>query len=243
MSTLEPHQDYLSGQREIGLSHLELGKIWLSRLALAALGAIAILAFFAPSVSLPDRMAFLPLGLAMASFWIPSLLRRVSSHREASTFILTAAMFLIYSLARSVGPDEGFELRFAALPDDSFVVPYSAYIVVFSTLITGPFWWQRKNEWTRSIVGAVTIIAILTLGSFTLLRSHFPTGPAEILDPAPLPTLAMKLIEYGCVALLCHAVTALKETRCLALRLLPGALLVLWARHQFFVAPEESGAE
>lgn len=222
---------------------MEQGEIIFARLALTALGMVTLLAFFAPSASLPDRLVFLPLGLATLVFWMPYVLRRTSSHREIAAFILTAAMFLIYSLARNAGPAEGFELRFAALPDDRFVVPYSAYIVFFPALLSGPFWWRQRNNWTRSVVGAITIIALLALGSFTLLRGHFPTGPTEILDPTALPTIAMKLVEYGCVALLCHAVTAFKKTRRLALQLLPGVLLLLWARHHFFVAPAETESE
>ena len=94
-----------------------------------------------------------------------------------------------------------------------------------------------------SIIAAITIISMLTLASFSLLKGYFPTGPTEILDPAPLPMLALNLVEYGCLALLCQAVAARKETRKLVLRILPGVLLLLWARHQFFAAPVEAEAE
>ena len=243
MSNSQTSSNHAQGQREQGLSHLQQGEIILSRLAFAALGAIVVLAFFAPQVPVSDRIVFLPLGLAAIGFWMPFLLRRAAAHREVSSFLLTAAMFLIYGLARSVGPDQGFELRFAALPEDIFVVPYSAYIVVFASLFTGPFWWRKANDWTRAVISSTTIIALLMLGSFSLLRQYFPTGPAEMLDPNPLPRLAMKLVEYGCVALLCHAVTARKETRRWALQLMPGVLLLLWARYQFFAAAGESGQE
>lgn len=228
-----------TGRRTAALSQLRQARTILAYLALAALGAIAVLAFIAPSVSLPDRIVLLPLGLAALSFWIPYFWHRVGTHREVAAFILTAAMFLLYSLARSAGPDEGFQLSLAALPDDSFVVPYSAYIVFFSALITGAFW-RHQNDWTRSAITAILIIGLLALASFTLLFQYFPSGPTEVLDPSPFPTLAMKLLEYGCLALLCDTVTAHKATRHLALRLLPGVLLLLWVRHQFFVAPVES---
>jgi len=232
------HHSHAPGQKAIGLSHWEQGEIILAHLALAALGIIVMLALLAPAVALPDKLVLLPFGLATLSFLIPSVLRRVVDHREVAAFILTAAMFLVYNLARTAGPTEGFALRFAALPDDSFVVPYSAYVAIFAALFSGPFWWRRRDNWTNSVVAGIAIIALLTLGIFSILRQYFPTGPTEILDPTPLPTLAMKLVEYGCVALLCHAVTSHKQTRRLALRLLPGVLLVLWARHQFFVPPE-----
>lgn len=232
-----------SSAEKKGLSQLGQGEVIFAYVALAALGAVTFLAFLAPSVSLPDRIIFLPLGLIALTLWNPFVLERARIHREIATFILTVAMFLIYSLARTAGPIEGIELRFAALPDDVFVIPYSSYVVVFAALLSTPTCWRRHSDWTRSIVGAIAIIALLAVGSFGLLRQYFPTGPTEILDPTPLPTLAMKLIEYGCIALLCHVVAAREQTRLLALRLLPAVLLFLWLRHQFFIRPEEIESE
>jgi drug/metabolite transporter (DMT)-like permease len=50
------------------------------------------------------------------------------SRHNAATFALAAAMFVIYSLARRSGPEGGWSLRFAFLPDDGFVVPFAAHM-------------------------------------------------------------------------------------------------------------------
>jgi len=212
-------------------------------IALLGLGLVAALAFFAPEVGLSDRIVLPPLGLTALVFWIPFVLRRADSHQDVAAFALSAAMFVIYGMARAAGPDEGFALRFAALPEDQFVVPYSAYVVVICALLSSPLWWKRRGDWTISLLASVIVVALLSLLSFTLLKGYFPVGATEILDPSSLPALAMNLVEYSCLVLLCCAVAARKETRSLALRLLAGVLLLLWARHQFFVAPVEAEAE
>lgn len=214
--------------------------MFLAHGALAALALVCALAFIPSTSVLADRVTLLALGAGCALLcWTP-LLKHVKATPERAAFVLTAAMFVIYGLARAAGPDEGFSLRFAALPDDEFVVPYSAYVVLFGAILTGPYWWFHRNNWTRSILSGVTLVGFFALVAFSLLRRYYPAGPTDILDPSPLPPLAMKLVEYGCVALLCHAVAARRHTRRLALRLLPGVLLLLWTRHQFIVAPEES---
>lgn len=213
-------------------------EVLLAQVALVALAVVCILAFIPSNAALADKTALLVVGLAGAVFcWTP-LIRHVkcSSHRTA--FALTAMMFLVYGLARSAGPDEGFALQFAALPDDKFVVPYSAYVVVLAAIVTGPYWWFHCLNWTRSLLAGIGIVALLGYFSFFLLQRYYPVGVTEILDPTPLPTLSMLLIEYGSVALLCHAVAIRRQTRRLALRALPAVLLLIAARHHFFVAEE-----
>lgn len=148
-------------------------------------------------------------------------------------------MFLIYGIARMAGPDEGFSLQFAALPGDKFVIPYSAYVVVFAAILTGPFWWFHRLNWPLALLAGIGIVAVLSFFSFFLLQRYFPVGTTEILDPTPLPVLGLLLVEYASVALLCHAVALRRQTRRLALRTLPVILLVLAARHQFFPASED----
>ena len=212
----------------------------LARGALLALTAVCGLAFWPSSSTLPERTGLLAIGIGCALFcWTP-LIRHLAASPERAAFALTAAMFIVYGLARAAGPDEGPGLRFAALPDDTFVIPYSAYIVVPCAILTGPYWWFHRNYWTRALLGAGVVLGFFALFGFSLLRRHFPAGPLEILDPSPLPRMAMNLVEYSSLALLCHAVAARRTTRRLALRALPGVLLLLWARHQFWMAPEES---
>jgi hypothetical protein len=212
----------------------------LARGALLALALICGLAFLPPTTTISDRSALLAVGFGCAIFCWSPLQKYLLVSPERAAFILTAAMFVVYGLARSAGPEAGFSLRFAALPDDDFVVPYSAYIAVFGAIFFGPYWQFHRGNWIRSTAAAGILLGFFTLFTFLLLRRHFPSGPLEILDPTPLPRIAMNLVEYSSVALLCHTVSTRSATRRFALRALPGVLLLLWARHQFLVAPEDN---
>lgn len=210
-----------------------------AQLALFALAIVCVLAFIPSNAALADKTALLAVGIAGAVFcWTP-LIRHLKYSSQCAAFALTAMMFLVYGMARGAGPMEGFALQFAALPGDKFVVPYSAYIVVLAALVTGPYWWFHCLNWTRSLLAGIGIVALLSFFSFFLLQRHYPSGTTEILDPTPLPTLSMLLIEYTCVALLCHAVAIQHRTRSIALRVLPAVLLLIAARHHFFVVSEE----
>ena len=73
------------------------------------------LAFLPSTSQLSDRTALLSLGIACAVFcWTP-LRKYLLVSPERTAFVLTAAMFVIYGLARAAGPEEGPSLRFAAL--------------------------------------------------------------------------------------------------------------------------------
>lgn len=213
----------------------------IAQAALVALLLLCGLAFIATNSHLADRVTLLAIGVGCALMcWIPPLVRRLQASPERVAFVLSVIMFVVYGLARTVGPDEGFSLRFAALPGDQFVVPYSAYIVVLGAILTGPYWWFYRLNWTRCVLAGMVLVGLLSLFAFSLLRQYFPTGPTAILDPSPLPPLAMRLVEYGSLALLCHAVAIRRQTRRLALRILPAFVLLLWARHQFMVPAEEN---
>ncbi len=210
-----------------------------AQIAFVALVIVCGLAFIPSTIALADKIAIFAVGFAGAIFaWTP-LIRQVQCSPQRSAFILTAAMFLIYGIARTAGPQEGFGLQFAALPGDKFVVPYSAYIVVFTAILTGPYWWFHRLNSTIALLSGIGLVALLSFFSFFLLKQFFPAGTTEVLDPTPLPTLSMLLVEYASVALLCHAVAARRQTRRLALRVLPALMLILVARHQFFPAAED----
>jgi len=194
------------------------------------------LAFLPGETSRADVLTPFVLGIAaMFLFWTP-LSRHFEFQENAAMFALTAAMFVIYSLARRVGPDDGWALSFAwlGLPDDRFVVPYASRIVVLGALCTAPLWWENMQGWTRSLLGGAVLLLVLAAISFRLLASFYKVGPVEQLDPTPLPHLGMQIVEYFCLALLCNAAAAHPNVRRWALRALPILLLVLWARLQFF---------
>lgn len=214
-------------------------EVFAARCALVALGLLCVLALLPSETVLADRIALLSAGVASALFcWTP-LSQKLLSSDERAAFVLTAALFLIYGLARLAGPSDGFALRFSVLPDDVYVVPYSAYIVVLGAVLTAPSWLASRLDWTRAAAAAILIVSALAALSLLLLSRHYPVGPAEILDPLPVPSLAMRLVEYGCLSLLCHAVAVQPETRRFALRVLPKVLLLLWFRHQFFMNLED----
>ncbi|HVF10555.1 MAG TPA: hypothetical protein VNA16_07125 [Abditibacteriaceae bacterium] len=210
-----------------------------SLLAALALGAVIALAF-SPSAepTLADRVTLLALGIvAVVLFWTP-LLRRVETQHNVAAFALTAAMFIVYGMARRAGPETGkIALQFSALPGDKFIISYAAWAVALGALLTAPAWGRHLTGWSRSFLIATVLLALLALGSFLLLRLHYPVGLGETVDPTPLPNLGLQIVEYGCLALLCDAATGHPWTRRLVLRVLPLALLALWARHQFMAPP------
>ena len=210
-----------------------------SLLAALALATVIGLAFSAAAEpTLADRVTLLFLGtVALVLFWTP-LARHLETQHNVAAFALTAAMFIVYGLARRAGPETGrIALEFAALPGDKFVISYAAWAVVPGALVTAPAWGRHLTGWSRSLLLATVLLALLAIGSFLLLRLHYPVGIGETLDPTPLPNLGIQIVEYGCLALLCDAATGHPWTRRLVLRVLPLALLALWARHQFMAPP------
>jgi hypothetical protein len=205
--------------------------------ALVLLAVIGLAFLNAAEPTLADRVTLLVLGIVAAIlFWTP-LARHLETQHNVATFFLTSAMFIVYGMARRVGPDAGWALHFSALPGDEFVVSYAARAVVLGALLTAPAWGRHLTGWTRSLLLATGVLALLAIGSFLLLRRFYEVGPTTTLDPTPLPTLGMQTVEYGALALLCDAATRHPWTRRLVLKVLPLALLALWARHQFMAAP------
>lgn len=217
-----------------------LGQTRLPCIALLALALLCGLAFLPSTSPLSDRITLLAIGCGLGLFSWTRLYKHIALTPERAAFVLCAGMFVVYGLARSAGPETGFSLRFAALPDDEFIIPYSSYVVVISALLCAPCWWLHKNNWTRTLLSTSVLLGFFTIFAFWLLQRHFLVGPLETLDPTPLPRMAMNLLEYSCLALLCQTVATNTITRKIALRTLPGVLLLLWAKHQFLVAPEDS---
>jgi hypothetical protein len=202
---------------------------------------LALLAFDPFKIIEPtpaDKITLLFLGFTAAVlFWTP--LRRNFESADAATFALAAAFFIIYGLARRAGPDEGWALRFSALPDDVFTISWAARIALAGALISAAMSRQRMSLFVRAALGACLIIGLFSLGIFLFLSRMYPVGATEVLDPTPLVHLLMQLIEYGAVAILCGVVGADLTARRIALKVLPLLLLALWARHQFAAAPIE----
>lgn len=216
--------------------------LWVSTLAIVPLLLLVLLAFKGEVRATPaDRAALLCLALAGAlCFWTPARKyfdRANGEAHNAASFALTAAIFVTYNLARRAGPEEGFSLQFAFLPDDKFVVSHAAMIAVVGALATLPFAFKVLGGYTRALLIGALILGVLALGSYRLLGAHYKIGVTEVLDPTPLVHILMQLVEYGALAMLCAFATANLVVRAWLLRVLPLVLLALWARHQFAAPP------
>jgi hypothetical protein len=210
-------------------------------LALAAVAALALLPTVEPTTA--DRVSFLLLAAVGAvCFWTRGL-RFFEERADAATFALALVAYLIYGLARQAGPQEGWSLRHALLPDTPLVVPYAARIVLVAAIVTAPLWWRNRNGWTRALLAALTVVALLGFGTFVLLGRFYTVGETEVLDPTPLVQTLMQALEFAALALVCSAACAVTATRRWILRFIPIVLSVLWARYQFFPAPKAEGSE
>jgi len=220
-----------------------------SLLASLALLGVAILALFPDAALLPanarlaEKSALLCLAATFLIALWPSLQKRLVANRDAATFLLLCAFFVLFHLADRAGPREGFALHFAALPDDSFAVSYALRLAVLGALISFPAWFKRGGP-ERYLFAALLLIGSFGLGSFAFLAKFYPVGATETLDPTPLPTLFLQMLGFGAIAALCRAVTASDKMTRLLFRLMPPLLLVVWAKMQFSPIPVEAeGAE
>lgn len=209
--------------------------------AFIALGGVALLALFPnprllpPDAMLAEKTVLLFLAAVFLVALVPALHRRLME-RDAATFALLSAFFVLFHLAERAGPREGWSLQFAVLPDDQFPISYALRMVFVGALATFPLWWKGGGP-QRFILAALLLIGVIGAASFGLLARFYPVGPTETLDPTPLPTLFLQIVGYASVAALCRAVTASPATRALALRALPFVLLLILAKFQFLPAP------
>ncbi len=224
--------------------------LWPSLLASACLGAIALLAC-APSVqaSAGDRAALLFLAFA-AALWAYTPLNRQwnrageddAGARNAALVAVLAAASVLYPLARRFAtpvPEQGgLALRFAGL-EEGFPISYAAVLAVVGALVVLIPTWRAASGLSRAVALALSCVAFFAWFSFRLLAPFYPVGATEVLDPTPLAHVGMQVVEFGALAILCHASVAHPGARRWVLRLLPLVLLAVWARHQFGAPPAE----
>lgn len=209
--------------------------------ALCALAGVALLALFPdprllpPTALLPEKTALLFLCAAFLLALAPPLHRKLSENRDAATFALLAAFFVLFHLADRAGPREGFSLRWS-LSDDQFPLSYALRLAVLGAILSFPAWWKSGGP-QRFIVAALLLIGALGSASFWFLARFFTVGTTETLDPTPLATLFLQILGYGALAALCRAATSTPATTRLILRLMPVILLVVWAKLQWFPVP------
>jgi hypothetical protein len=214
-------------------------------IASIALAVVVGLAFSPAGEPTPaDRVTLLTLAvLGAICFWTP-LLRYFDQRPDAATFALTAALFIVYGIARRAGPDDGWALRLPALPDDPFVISWAARAVVIGAILALPLWWKQVSLWTRALLTGAAIVMAIGLSIFLFLRRYYPpVEGTEIVNPKLLVDVVLQAVEYSALALLCNAVCLHPAARRWALRVLPLVLLALWARHQFAPPAEVEGEE
>ena len=222
------------------------GARWPALLATCALLVICATAFSgAAAASSADCAALFFVALCGAvafwprwsrHFWQPT-----DGARDAATFALLAAMFVIYPLARNVGPGEKWALHFALTGEDAFPISYAACVV----MLAAPIAWfgQRRARVATGLLPAIGaalgILAFFGVFSFRFLSNFYVVGATEELDPTPLVHLLLQCVEFGALSIVCGVAMNDLAVRKTVLRALPLLLLALWARHQFAAPPVE----
>lgn len=211
-----------------------------SLVALLALGLIAFLAFHgATQPSLADKISLLFLAVASGLCLLPPLWRAIDANPDAATFVLSTAFFIIYSLARRAGPDDGWALPIAALKDAPIMLPWSAYLALGAVLPALLLARPRLAAPVRAYLAAVAVVGFIGCVLYKFLGHFFPVGITSVLNPELLFYTLLQSVEYGVLLLLCNTVCSHAPVRRIAMRLLPLILLSLWARHQFAATPVE----
>ena len=210
--------------------------------ALIALCGIWLLAFFPDPRLLPptalgnEKITLFFLAATFLFALYPPINRKLGENRDAATWALLCAAFILFHLADRAGPRGGWALKFAFLPDDTFAVSYALRVAVVGAILSFPAWFRGGGP-QKFIFAALGLIGILGWGSFWFLGRFYPIGATETLNPTPLPTLGMQIIGFGALAAICRAVTSSPVLARWILRLLPFALLLIFAKFQFFPAP------
>lgn len=208
--------------------------LWAAALPLLSLLGVCALAFSsATKPALTDKVTLAALALMTALFAYAPFLRRVREDRDAASFALCAAFFVIYGLARRVVPDNAFAVG------GEVKLGLAAYAVILGALVGAPAWLKSFGGWTRATLFALSLLALLGWLSYRFLGMFYLVGPTQMVNPTALRFLLTQIVEFGALALCCAAVAANTKTRRLALLILPALLLILVMRYKTMPAPED----
>lgn len=184
----------------------------------------------------PDRATLWFLFLCAVIAQVPALFARLRASRDASTWALLCAFFVLFHLADRAGPRDAWSLTFPFAPDDPVDISYATRIVVVGAIVSC-LGWLRRGGPEKSVVVALGLVGALGLGSFFFLGNYFEVGADKTLAPQPMATLLVQAVAYGALALCCRAATEDEKVRTLALRALPVALFIVAVRHQIAPIP------
>ncbi len=215
--------------------------LWAAALAAVALFAVFALAMLPDAKPGPADQLTLPvLGIFAALFaWTP-LQRRVAPQRDAATFALCAALFVVYGLSRRIVPESLPALHFN---DEEYRFSCAAWCVFLGAVLSAPAWLKSLGGWMRALLGGLLVLFILGLFSFKFVGGHYPPTSPSPIDPAVFVLFVMQTLEFTALALCCAGVAAHPRVRSLMLMALPVLLWAVWARHHFAPAAQESEAE
>lgn len=212
-----------------------------SVLALLALAGVSGLALFPDGRLLsgaqmgPDRATLWFLVFCSLVAMAPPLFARLRASRDASTWALMAAFFVLFHIADR-GPRGQWTLTFPFAPDDPIAISYATRLIVVGALVSSVMW-LKKGGPEKAIVVALALVGVLGFGMFHFLGDYFPVGADKTLAPYPMATLLVQLVSYASLALCCRAATEDERVRTIALRALPVALIVVALRHQISPIP------
>ena len=210
---------------------------WASAIAAVALLAIFALAFLNDAKPGPADQLTLPvLGILAALFaWTP-LRHKIAPQREAATFALCAALFVVYGLSRRIVPES---LPAFSLYDEEFRFSCAAWCAFLGAVLSAPSWIKTFGGWLRALLCALLILLLIGLFSFRFVGGYYPPSSPTPINPTVFILFVMQIFEFGALALCCAGVAAHPRTRQMMLMALPVLLFALWARHQFAGAPIE----
>jgi hypothetical protein len=210
--------------------------------ALLALGGVWLLALFPdplllpPSAMVNEKLTLLFLLVAGALAFVPSLHRKWSQNHDAATFFLLCVGVVLFQIADRSGPREGWAITLP-FADEATAISYATRLIVVGALLSCPMWWKHSGAPERATVAGLFLVGTLGLGSLWYLSQFYQVGFDKALDPLPAATLCVQVVSYASLALCCRAATATEALRGAILRVIPVALLVMLARHQFMPIP------
>jgi len=201
-----------------------VGVLWL-------VGLLALLPDVSGDFSVPLTL-FVLLLASIIVCWTP-VYGRLREHSDIATFCVTAVMFIIYGLARRFDGGVSLTVHSGIFVGDEYAISPAAILVFIGAVISAPVWIRQFRGWAKAVIIALLMLTVLGFGSFWFLGQYYTVGPTDILDPTPLLPLAMNVLEFFFLTLVCVAACAADNTRKVLLKSLPIMLILLWGRHAF----------
>lgn len=204
---------------------------WCAVGALWLVGLLALLPDVSGDFSVPLTL-FVLLLTSIIVCWTP-VCDKLREHSDVATFCVTAVMFIIYGLARRFDGGASLTIHSGIFVGDEFAISPAAILIFIGAIISAPSWMRQFRGWANAVLVALLTLAVLGFASFWFLSRYYTVGATEILDPTPLLPLAMNVLEFFILTLVCVAACAADNTRKVLLKSIPIMLVFLFCRHAF----------